>query len=61
MNVNIEIVFLDFLKNDFLDVGGLWFVQQTFQTFPLPHICFHTMKSRSCIIIMYFWNVQYLW
>jgi len=25
MCVNIEIVFLDFLKNDFLDLRGLWF------------------------------------
>jgi len=28
MNVNIEIVFLDFLKNDFLDVRGWWFGRQ---------------------------------
>jgi len=24
MNINIEIVFLDLLKNDFLDLRGLW-------------------------------------
>jgi len=28
MNVYIEIVFLDFLKNDFLDLHGLWFGRQ---------------------------------
>jgi len=28
INVNIEIVFLDFLKNDFLDLRSLWFRQQ---------------------------------
>jgi len=28
MNVNIEIVYLDFLKSDFLDLRGLWFGQQ---------------------------------
>jgi len=28
MSVNIEIVFLDFLKNDFLDLRGLWFGRQ---------------------------------
>jgi len=26
MYVNIEIVFLDFLKNEFLNLRGLWFV-----------------------------------
>jgi len=28
MNVNIEIVFVDFLKNYFLDICSLWFVRQ---------------------------------
>jgi len=28
MNVNIEIAFLDFLENDFLDLRGLWFGRQ---------------------------------
>jgi len=28
MNVNIETVFHDFLKNNFLDLCGLWFVRQ---------------------------------
>jgi len=28
MYVNIEIVFLDFLKNDFLNLRGLWFERQ---------------------------------
>jgi len=28
MIANIEIVFLDYLKNDFLDLRGLWFGRQ---------------------------------
>jgi len=28
MNVIIELVFLNFLKNDFLDLRGLWFGRQ---------------------------------
>jgi len=28
MNANIEIAFHDFLKNNFLDLRGLWFERQ---------------------------------
>jgi len=40
MYVNIKIVFFDFLKNNFLDLRGLWFGRQySFQ------LCEHQTKT----------------
>jgi len=50
MSVNIEIIFLDFLKNDFLDLRGLWFGRQ----FSLwLSLLFYILHYKTNLIILY--------
>jgi len=40
MNANVEIVFRNFLKNDFINLGDLWIDRQYYLTMEIQHNSF---------------------